>query len=959
MFKSYWARVAMSVTGAVAMIVVGGCSTPHGKDVTKPTVQSNNQVIKSPSDDKRYRYLTLSSGLKVLLISNPDTDKAAAAVSVGVGSFNDPENRLGLAHFLEHMLFLGNKKYPKVDGYAKYIQANGGGANAYTADTQTNFFFDINSNKLRPALDQLAQFFVSPTLDPKYVDRERHAVDSEYKLHAREDAWRLSTALDATSNPAHPKSRFTIGNLETLNNKDNKSLWRDLKTFYDKYYVADNISVVVYGKESIDTLEKWVHSSFKDIPSHKAPDTHISIPPYTAKQLGVRINMVPLKDVRVLSLNFPLESTFPYYKQKPLNYLSRIIGYEGKGSLHSLLKNQGLINSLSAYSDDVPNEYAKFIVRMELTPKGLKHVDQITATVFDYLNLVRDKGITERLYNESRDIARNGFRFQEESSPQQTVSTLAGRMHHLPPENILNVSYLYEKYDPKLIRHFLDEMTPDNLRQVVIAQGLKTDKVEPYFGTHYSVTPLTASLKKRLDMPQKHTGLTIPAANTFIAKDFTLRSGSTLLPERIIHKSGIDVWNMTDTSFSMPRATVNIQISSPIASNTPENLISLQLYSALLNWHLNEYGYPAQEAGLFYDLSTNREGLEINLSGYQDKQKVLLQDILTGIKTFKPDPLAFEQEKSRIIRKLRNKAFVAPYLQGLDALNKVIYRNYPSDEVWLKAAQSITFTSLEKYTQTLYDHIHIDMLIHGNNSKKEAQNLGNMVGKALLTKDNAAKKYSEPYNLLGNQSRILQLNLKHNDALFIEYFQRPETDNYTRAQFGLLAILLATPFFNSLRTDQQLGYIVYEGARSIEKHPGIIFIVQSPKTDPIEIEKRVHIFLEQQVKRFNTLTESELQEYRQGLIGRLLQRDENLDARSNRLWQNIDNNEPFNNREAIAKEVKKLTVADMQKALAILLADKGRLIIRSFGQGMQAAKATETDQHVCRNIKCFDDLPHK
>ncbi len=207
MLRASLARAAITIAGVVGMVAIGGCSMPVEREIAPPATYLGH-VIKSPADTRDYRHLTLDSGLKVLLISDPDTDKAAAAVDVGVGSYNDPDNRLGLAHFLEHMLFLGNKKYPEVDGYFQYIKANGGSANAYTADVRTNYFFDINSDKLQPALDQLAQFFVSPTLDPSYVDRERHAVDSEYQLHTREDGWRLLTALNATSNPEHPKSRF-------------------------------------------------------------------------------------------------------------------------------------------------------------------------------------------------------------------------------------------------------------------------------------------------------------------------------------------------------------------------------------------------------------------------------------------------------------------------------------------------------------------------------------------------------------------------------------------------------------------------------------------------------------------------------------------------------------------------------------------------------------------------------
>ena len=624
MTRKYVSLVSALTAGTLAAVLTGGCTVTTERDTTEVTTfktasskSASRQlatVVKSPVDNRDYRYVVMENGLKALLISNPDTDKSAAAVDVNVGSYQDPDNRLGLAHFLEHMLFMGNEKYPEVDGYFEFIRANGGSANAYTEDVRTNYYFDINNEQLRPALDQLAQFFVAPTLDPAYVDRERNAVDSEYRLHAKEDGWRLFMAQSATSNPEHPKSRFTIGDLDTLNNDDGKSLWQDLKTFHDTYYVASNMVVVVYGRESTDQLEAWLKESFADVPDGGGvkPDTHIDVPPYAADQLGVRINLVPLKETRALSLSFPMESLHPYYHKKPMGFLARIVGYEGEGSLHSLLKEQGLIDSLAAYPNDVPGEYGGFNVRMELTPQGLKQVDEITAVVFDYLALIRKEGIQKWLYDETRQIAELGFRYQEARNPQQTATTLASRMHYLPASDLLNSTYLYDEFDPKLIERLMAEMTPDNVRQTVIAQGLSTDQVEPYFDTHYSIRPLSDELLKRLNKTQTHKGLTIPAPNQFIATDLALRTSDKAdKPTQIVSEKGLEIWSMTDSSFQVPRASVRLKISTPKASETTKDLVLLPLYRTLLSRSLNEYGYPAKEAGLNYGLSTSREGLTV------------------------------------------------------------------------------------------------------------------------------------------------------------------------------------------------------------------------------------------------------------------------------------------------------------------------------------------------------------
>ena len=120
-----------------------------------------------------------------MVVSDPDAKKAAVSLNVGTGSVDDPEDRQGLAHFLEHMLFLGTEKFPVAGEYQSYISGHGGAHNAYTSFEDTNYFFDINAAYLGQALDRFSQFFISPLFTEKYVDREKHAVESEYRPNIR------------------------------------------------------------------------------------------------------------------------------------------------------------------------------------------------------------------------------------------------------------------------------------------------------------------------------------------------------------------------------------------------------------------------------------------------------------------------------------------------------------------------------------------------------------------------------------------------------------------------------------------------------------------------------------------------------------------------------------------------------------------------------------------------------
>ena len=84
-------------------------------------------ALRKPAlDEREYRWLALANKLEVLLISDGATDKAAAAMDVAVGHASDPEELPGLAHFCEHMLFLGTEKYPDEGSYQQFLSEHGG-----------------------------------------------------------------------------------------------------------------------------------------------------------------------------------------------------------------------------------------------------------------------------------------------------------------------------------------------------------------------------------------------------------------------------------------------------------------------------------------------------------------------------------------------------------------------------------------------------------------------------------------------------------------------------------------------------------------------------------------------------------------------------------------------------------------------------------------------------------------
>jgi hypothetical protein len=99
---------------------------------TKSYPSATTNIMKPPLDERDYEFFTLTNGLRVLLCSDPTSNEAAVAMDVHVGACSDPPEIPGLAHFHEHMLFLGTKEYPKEDSFEAFLAQNGGSSNAYS-----------------------------------------------------------------------------------------------------------------------------------------------------------------------------------------------------------------------------------------------------------------------------------------------------------------------------------------------------------------------------------------------------------------------------------------------------------------------------------------------------------------------------------------------------------------------------------------------------------------------------------------------------------------------------------------------------------------------------------------------------------------------------------------------------------------------------------------------------------
>jgi insulysin len=129
-----------------------------------------------------------------------------------LGSLNNPRDLPGLAHFVEHAVYLGDAKYPEENGFSKFLGANGGSDNALTYEDYTTYYFDVAPSALAEALDRFGQLFISPLFRESSLEKEVNAVNSENEKNIPSDSRRIFRVERETANQSHALSMFITGN---------------------------------------------------------------------------------------------------------------------------------------------------------------------------------------------------------------------------------------------------------------------------------------------------------------------------------------------------------------------------------------------------------------------------------------------------------------------------------------------------------------------------------------------------------------------------------------------------------------------------------------------------------------------------------------------------------------------------------------------------------------------------
>lgn len=885
--------------------------------------------IATPSlSERKIQKLRLENKLEAILISDPGTHQSGAALAVHIGSWSDPEDRPGMAHFVEHMLFLGTEKYPEEQDYQRYLDEHGGNRNAFTMADRTVYMFSVNNGGFQGALDRFSQFFVSPLFNPSGVDRESKAIDQEFCKDLPLDLWRVHYVKKELANPKHPFHRFCIGNKETLA----KISQDELKEWYKNHYSSDLMHLVVYSSLPLAEMEEQVCALFSDV--KKIDASKRSIPPssnlLTAQTTATMVAIAPVQELQTLELSWELPLSFGKDREvRADDLLSYVLGHEGPQSLLVQLKKEELAESLSAGTYHAGHNQSLFHLSIQLTAKGVEEYETVIQRCFEALATYRKSSFPKYLFEEIGKLKTMEYSFQQREEIFQVVMEMASGLIDEAIDTYPQKTLIPTVFSPEKVKELLNLMTPEKCHFTFVApsklSGIKTSHKEKWMGVEYGVLPFTQKNLNCWTQAKPHRNISFPTPNRFIPSELSLKKTlsseplSFPSPTLIIDQPQGRLYYSADDRFLAPEISWSFTIKAKEVSDAdPKTKVLADLFCHTVKERLNAVTYEAEVAGLTYSLSSCYNGIKLTLKGYSEKAPELLNILLKEMTTLKPTEQEFLLYKDLAEREYANAANKTPVSQGMELMWGILYKDYCGVNEKETALQTISYDDFSLYCANLFHSAYLEGMMYGNLSEEESRSIWNQMEKTFQSSPNSIDLQThreiallpegkDPFFIVKKSSLPGNVVLLTTDCGGFS-FQR-------RAAHEILSKGLEEPFFSELRTRQQTAYLVANWSREIERHLYSFFIVQSGTHDTRDLLARFELFLESSLQNFSTQTipKERFESIRTSLITQLENPAQNMEKMEELLHSlAFDYDGDFQWLEKRIKGLKELTYEEFQ-----------------------------------------------
>ncbi|HFZ8995508.1 TPA: pitrilysin [Citrobacter freundii] len=900
-------------------------------------------IRKSEKDPRQYQAVRLDNGMVVLLVSDPQAVKSLSALVVPVGSLEDPDAHPGLAHYLEHMSLMGSRKYPQPDSLAEYLKMHGGSHNASTAPYRTAFYLEVENNALAGAVDRLADAIAAPLLDKKYAERERNAVNAELTMARSRDGMRMAQVSAETINPAHPGSRFSGGNLETLSDKPGHPVQQALVAFHEKYYSANLMKAVIYSNKPLPELARMAADTYGRVRNHHIARPQITVPVVTDAQKGIIIHYVPALPRKVLRVEFRIDNNSAQFRSKTDELVTYLISERSPGTLSDWLQKQGLVEGIRADSDPMVNGNSGVLaISATLTDKGQANRDEVVAAIFSYLNLLREKGVDKRYFNELAHVLDLDFRYPSITRDMDYVEWLADTMIRVPVEHTLDAVNIADRYDAAAVKARLAMMTPQNARIWYISPQEPHNKVAYFVDAPYEVNKIDDKTYTRWQQKAQGITLSLPELNPYIPDDFTLIKPEKTYthPQLIIDEPDLRVVYAPSRYFAdEPKADVSVVLRNPQVMDSARNQVLFALNDYLAGIALDQLSNQAAVGGISFSTNANN-GLMVNANGYTQRLPQLFQALLEGYFSYTATDEQLQQAKSWYAQMMDSAEKGKAYDQAIMPIQMVSQVPYFERDERRKLLPSITLQEVMAYREALKTGARPEFLVIGNMSEAQTKTMAQTIQQQLAAR---GSQWCRNKDVLVDkkQSAIFEKAGSSTDSALAAVFVPVGYDEFTSSAYSAMLGQIVQPwFYNQLRTEEQLGYAVFAFPMSVGRQWGMGFLLQSSDKPPAYLWERYKAFFPTAETKLREMKPEEFAQIQQAIIAEIEQAPQTLGEEASKLSKDFDRgNMRFDSRDKIVARIKQLTPQKLADFFHQAVVEPQGMALLSQISGSQNGKA--------------------
>ena len=779
-------------------------------------------LVSQPADQRDYQLFRAANGVLCLLIHDPAATQASAVVQVAAGSHAEPDDLPGLAHLLEHMLFMGSRRWPEPGSFPARVAEWGGRFNASTAPEATMFFCAVSPQGLEPCLAHLTDMLAAPLFAAEQVEQGRRVIDAEFHTRLADDAIHAQAVLATQVDPAHPLSRFSAGNADSLTG-DPSALAERLRQWHAIHYRAGSMALVLHGPQGADQLQAMAKSCAAQLPAGRAPEPYAQ-PLFAAEQLPRQIDWQGRSGQPEWVLLYPLSDCAVH--GSAARWLCDWLNSPAPAGALGYLRERGLLDELHASLEADVGGQALLRIALQVADT---EPHQALAGLDGWLQAMHREDPAQWPQAARLALAQTAFDLGPQGDMLDSCRRYAERLLTLPADQVLDVAgvSLGTLGMPEWQR-LVGQLAPTNRLLLQRLPRLSGGDMCAHTATRWQARALPCSAAPSANL----AGRLGPCLGPLAEAPKGLR-WSSVAPGLRLHR------------FASASGALRTRLAWcwADAGATVAERRWLQACWSLQSEALQQWG---ERVGIQMQWSLAPGQLVLDVSSPPPLLPAFMRELVQHLQAPPAvSQLALIERRSR--RWAQQEQDALPAWRLLQSLQQE------------RSPSTLRLRDPLALWQRLCAQAQVIWLKPDGWPEAERA----LLAKLML---NLCPALMRPFawqcplpQLQPGQLQVTEVSSKHTDRAQLLYLPAEDDSLQQAACWRLLHHRLADPFFAELRTRQQLGYWVVARLHRRAGRPGLLLLVQSPDRSQRCIESAVERFLQQSLEGLAALSADQLQ----------------------------------------------------------------------------------------------------